>query len=176
MRQEIKFCADVYRLLFDHVDQERPCYLCLDGAATENGVREELLTDLSMSDFHWQFRGARSPFSMEAKIVRDGRISFCGDGQPRLWHNGANLAYTPVLWLGASESPPMVYYLWEHAGFDQALRGLVGRGRTRTGKKKTLKLDIPTTAHTFERLTDLIKNILMYAKQHRYYPNGHDLA
>lgn len=146
MRQEIKFCADVYRLLFEHIDPSQPCYLCLDGAATVNGFRKGHLKDRSMPDFFWYFKGSQKQFSMEAKIVHNGKISFCGDGQPQLWSAGANYAYTPHLWLGVSETSPLTYFVWEHEDFAKSLCALIGKGRTKSGKKKTLCVDIPPSA------------------------------
>jgi hypothetical protein len=173
MRQEIKFCADIYRLLFDKIDTDRECYICLDGAATEKGVRERLLLDVSMPDFYWYFRRAQTAFRMEAKVVRNGKVSFCGDGQARMWCSDAKSVYKPVLWLGLNESSPLLYYVWEHAGFDQMLVTLVGRGRTKSGKKKQLKLNMPAAARTFTKLSQVVRHVMSYAKQHGYFPNKH---
>jgi hypothetical protein len=125
-----------------------------------------------MPDFFWYFKGSQQSFRMEAKIVANGKIHFCGDGQPKLWCAGSNLAYTPVLWLGMSETSPTMYYAWEHTEFASVLCGLVGRGRTKggKGKKKTLKVDIPQSATTFDDLSHLVSYILTFSKQNTYYP------
>lgn len=175
MRQEIKFCADVYRVLYQHLDTspESPIYLCLDGSASERGVRERLLADVSMPDFFWRFKGSSTPFLMEAKVIHNSQVSFCGDGQPSMWCAHGTGAYKPALWLGIHQELP-VYYAWEHAGFDNTLAPLVGRGRSATGNKRTLTARIPDDARSFETLHELCLYIVDYASTHGYYPQGCD--
>jgi len=172
MRQEHLVAAKVFHFLFDHIDHDRLVVFCPDGEAAKRGVREGILEDPSVPDLYFFLIGGTQPLSVEVKVVEKNRVKFCGDIEPRAWHADGPGRHKPLLWLGADETQT-TFFLWGHSDFEAGLSGLVGRGRTSGGHKKTLTLDLPATRQSFEQPAELAAALLAWArKQPGLYPRA----
>jgi hypothetical protein len=167
VRQEHKFCADVYHLLYGYIDHSRPPYFCLDSSAAKVGVKEKKLSDCGVPDFYFYLAGGTKAVTIEAKIVEKGKVKFCGDSEPRHWHTNGHGAYKPVLWIG-SDLLFKTYFFWTHETFAAALSPLVGRGKTKNGKNRTLVASLPVRTLTFPTLQELVTHTLCWLKSNGY--------
>ena len=167
MRQEHKFCADVYHLLYGRIDHSRPLYFCLDSSAAKVGVKQKILSDCAVPDFYFYLVGGKNAVTLEAKIVENGKVKFCGDSEPRHWHTNGHGAYKPVLWIG-TDLMFKTYFFWTHVTFAAKLSPLVGRGKTKSGKNKTLGAPVPENIVTFATLPELVVHTLCWLRSNGY--------
>jgi hypothetical protein len=167
MRQEHKFCADVYHLLYGHIDHSRPLYFCLDSAAAKVGVRQKILPDCGIPDFYFYLTGGKKAVTLEAKIVENGKVKFCGDSEPRYWHASGDGANKPVLWIG-TDLLFKTSFFWTHVPFDAMLSKLVDRGKTENGRRKTLTVSLPKDVVTFATLSELVAHVLCWLRSNGY--------
>lgn len=115
MRQEHRFCADVYHRLYDLIDQNRRVLFCLDGAAAREAAKTGDVECATMPDLCFTFCGGASEIRIEAKIVERRRVKLGAEQRTAWCRNGTGMAI-PHLWIGADENLSR-YWMWEHEAF-----------------------------------------------------------
>lgn len=168
MSQEHLFCAEIYHLLYGHIDHSRPIRFCLDGSAAARFHKKGVLADSCLPDFCFFFVGGRKEFRVEAKIVKDGEVTFYGPGQPSSWHRSGGGRLKPVLWIG-TDADMAHFFLWEHAAFDGALAPVGGEGLTSNKTKRAMTRELPDGALQVASIASLVGQVLVYARGHGYY-------
>jgi hypothetical protein len=99
---------------------------------------------------------------MEAKVVEDGRVKFCGDGQPTAWGSQGFSQHKPVLWI-ATDDDMTRFFFWQHTAFVPLLdRGPNAKGHLRIPAKDQVL--------TFDSLDALVNEILSFARSNGFYP------
>lgn len=115
MRQEHRFCAEVYHRLHGQIDQKRRVLFCLDGAAAREAAKTGEVECPTMPDLCFTFLGAEAELRIEAKIIERRRVKLGADQRTAWWTDGTGLAM-PHLWIAADESLSC-FWMWEHEGF-----------------------------------------------------------
>jgi len=119
MRQEHRFCAEVYHKLYDLMDHEKRVLFCLDGSAAMEASKCDELECATMPDLCFSFTGAQQELRIEAKIMEKRRVKL-GAGQRAAWCMGGNGNAMPHLWIGADEALTK-FWLWDHKVFSDKI-------------------------------------------------------
>lgn len=144
MRQEHKFCAEVYHFLYDFIDHDKPVYFCLDGIAARNS---DEFADSTVPDFLFTFCGGSEPFLIEAKIL-DARGMMTFDGKSRQseqWSPSSNCRHKPHLWI-ATNSNMTSFWLWRHDCFAQQLAKRADAKKVKAPDEKEEHSDVKSLA------------------------------
>lgn len=115
MRQEHRFCAEVYHRLHSLMDHEKRVLFCLDGAAAKEAAKVGEVECATMPDLCFTFVGAAREIRIEAKIMERRRVQL-GFDQRTAWSSGGTGKAPPHLWISADESLTQ-FWLWDHEGF-----------------------------------------------------------
>lgn len=115
MRQEHRFCAEVYHRLHGQIDHDKRVLFCLDGAAAREAAKSGDVECATMPDLCFTFVGAPGEIRIEAKIVKRRRVKLGAD-QRKAWCRGGSGKAVPHLWIGADEALTQ-FWLWDHEGF-----------------------------------------------------------
>jgi hypothetical protein len=114
MRQEHRFCAEVYHQLHGLIDHSRRVLFCLDGAAAREAAKTGQVECATMPDLCFTYSGAVSEIRIEAKIIERRRVKLGAD-QRTAWCRGGTGMAVPHLWIGADEALSR-FWLWDHEG------------------------------------------------------------
>ncbi len=155
MRQEHRFCADVYHRLHGLIDHRRRLLFCLDGSAAREAARAGEVECATMPDLCFTFSGASSEIRIEAKIVERRRVKLGAEQRVAWCHGGTGLA-VPHLWIGADEELSH-FWMWEHEGFCAKI------GQHRTSKGPIL-VTLPDSCD----IDALVERIVAWATEHGF--------
>lgn len=161
MRQEHKFCAEVYRRLYDLIDHDKRVLFCLDGSAATEAAKSGEVECPTMPDLCFTFTGSDREIRIEAKIIRARRVKL-GMGQKDAWCKGGTGSIAPHLWMAGDEGLQR-FWMWEHAEFAQVL----ATRRTSTTEVLVFSAEEATTGSTSEQL---VLEIVRWAEGHGFKP------
>jgi len=115
MKQEHKFCAEVYHRLYDLIDHSKRNLFCLDGAAAKEGMKKGEIECGVVPDFCFTFLGGMKEIRIEAKILNKRRIKLTLN-ERKLWCKSGKGNLSPHLWIGVNEQFDQ-FCVWEHSDF-----------------------------------------------------------
>ena len=160
MKQELRFCAEVYRLLHDRIDQRKRVLFCLDGAPAKEAFRCNEIGGETVPDLCFTLLGAKQELRIEAKIIEDRRV-VAGRNQKRAWSD-PDYALAPHLWIAADEALE-AFYLWPHYTF----RDEIAKKANSNGRLLAFGSGQMPSAKT---LRDLVSAILAWAARNGLGP------
>jgi len=155
MKQEHKLVAEIYRYIASFIDADEQVYICLDGQAADNGVRQGLFTDGTIPDMWFTFVNKKYPTLIEAKTIDTNNRMLLMQSQLRAWRTNGCGAHVPEFWIAVNRAFDQ-FYFWTQADFLQRLDSSDAQGNT-------LTLLRPTQAVTFNNAQQLALHILRSA-------------
>lgn len=159
MRQEHRFCADVYHKLHGLIDHNRRVLFCLDGAAAREAAKSGEVECPTMPDLCFTFAGAEQEIRIEAKIVERRRVKLGADQRSAWWRSGTGMAM-PHLWIGADEALSC-FWMWDHEGFCDKI------GQHRSSKGPVLVFPVDAMPDHCG-IDDLVRRIIAWATEHGF--------
>lgn len=122
MKQEHKFCAELYHHLHRYIDHEKDVWFCLDGQAAIGGFNAGCLKDALLPDLVFTLKGSDRTLRIEAKeLDRRGRVPFYLDSKQKThWIKRSRSDYRPQLWVARAPKAD-TYYVWRHRAFIRLL-------------------------------------------------------
>ncbi len=161
MRQEHRFCAEVYHRLHGLVDHGKRVLFCLDGAAAREAAGHGEVECATMPDLCFTFVGAPCEIRIEAKIMERRRVKLGAD-QRTAWCSGGTGKAVPHLWIGADEDL-VQFWLWDHGGFCAKVAA------RKTSKGPVLVFDKDSAPDSCA-MDELVKRIIAWATEHGLKP------
>ena len=128
MKQELLFCAELYRILSPFIDRSKPILFALDGAAAKSAYAKGNLKDPSIPDMCFQFIGNSKEIRIEAKVL-DGDRHWLSPNQAKAWGPGGDGKLKPMEWVATDRSFD-TFYSWSQAQF----RSAFGSGPNKTNQ------------------------------------------
>lgn len=161
MRQEHRFCAEVYHRLHGLIDHNRRVLFCLDGAAARQAVKLGEVECATMPDLCFTFTGAMPEIRIEAKIVHRRRVKLVAD-QRLAWCRGGTGKAVPHLWIGADELLSC-FWVWDHEGFSAKIE-------EHQNSKGPILVFPARTAPDPCAINELVERIVAWATEHGFKP------
>lgn len=161
MRQEHRFCAEVYHRLHGMIDHSRRVLFCLDGAAAREAAKSGEVECATMPDLCFTFTGTAEEIRIEAKIVDRRRVKLGAD-QRTAWCRGGSGKAVPHLWIGADELLSR-FWVWDHEGFCAKIE----QHQTSKGPILVFHVDAPSDHCGAD---ELVERIVAWATEHGFKP------
>jgi hypothetical protein len=163
MRQEHKFCAEVYHRLYDRIDHTKRVLFCLDGWAAQEAARRQEVRGATIPDLCFTLIGGRRELRIEAKIIENRRIKI-GAAQRGAWCRNGTRSLQPHLWIAANEQLTQFYH-WEHNGFCRTIAAHVN-------SKQAIRVFDVGQGGDGVTLPELVVRVLTYATRKGFCPEG----
>ena len=164
MRQEHRFCAEVYHRLYGLIDHDKRVLFCLDGAAARQAAINHEVECSTMPDLCFRFVGAANEIRIEAKIMDRRRVKL-GAGQREAWGLGGNGQAVPNLWIGIDEKFANCW-MWEQEGQERFNARIAGHA----GANDHILVFEYQEAPQPCTLDELVKRIIAWAVEHGFKP------
>lgn len=165
MREEHRFCAEVYHRLHGLIDHSRRVLFCLDGSAAKEAAKAGEVECATMPDLCFCFSGSTTEMRIEAKIIEKRRVKL-GIDQRNAWRHGGTGLAMPHIWI-ASNTTMSLFWMWSHETFCTK----IAQHQNSTGPILVFQKDCEQDNFTID---ELVERIVAWATEQGLKPKGTD--